>query len=826
MDSLLEVLGRIAIADELARALRARQSCWLSGPSGSGKTELSRHVASQWSENWGDVHWIVGDKDQAGTSYLAAHRALAATRPRRAAREADKELPVAVLRGLPWVGAPISALARVFISRAEYSGPDFLSAELQDLLSGFQRACLSEKTLLVVDNVHWLDVGTAELLVRMESPEVQERYPFAERVSCLFIETDDQEPTAAATSSVSSLKVRTHNRFTLQFPTRDQFPAVLEVLGLAHLPDHQVCDRLHDLTRGHLKLAKEIVRLLQEDGSNVELGKEQVAAPAEIARRLLGLRLEGLSPSAPRIQKLLGIASCIGQNFSRRELECAFANPSDFALALDIARREEFLAGEGDALQFAHEIVQTALKALVTSEAAPFHDKIAECVRHIRPGDYRARLHHSTLAANPTRTASLAFALAMQERRGETVLDEGSDRPTEDMLGEFGPALRAASAALKAMDSGRHGDAIALLVPHYDGSDSLVQGEIAYLIALNYYKKRNRADYQNARALLEQWTRRRDEGEIWYRLMLTLAVVYASLADQRGSSETLSRVRTYLEQSASYDSYARAKIQILNRKADVFYPLEVAGVLIEKAVRYFAPPPGVEVPRNAFQYAAALINLAGNAFFRGDFVASYGTAEAAIRFISVFSTQTRLPEAYKAFNNYAIAAVRAGHIGPSEGLDILDTMARATGDSDRFDYALLSANRGALALLAGRAEEADAILNRTYEACKLDGVEGYYLLFAASNLAVSQYLRGSPARALALVEEVDQCLPEIPGEMRRSIELRQRCMRQALAYGAERDIGILDGYPVTLHGSDGPHLSWHALGRGLIMSDIQVWSES
>jgi energy-coupling factor transporter ATP-binding protein EcfA2 len=826
MVSLLEVLGRTAVADELERKLLDRQICWVSGPSGSGKTELSRHIASLWSRDGGDAYWIVGDKDQLGTSYLAAHRALAGSRPRRSAREADRDLPTAVLRGLPWVGGPISALARTFIARAEFSGPDFLATELQDLLSGFQRVCLGEKLLFIIDNAHWLDVGTADLLARMGSPEVLENYPFATRASYLFIETADQDQVAASSASFASLKGRAATRVTLSFPTRDQFPAVLQSLGLTQVPAPEVCDRLYGLTRGHLKLAKEIVRLLEEDGPSADVGKEQIATPAEMAARLLEMRLESLAPSAPQIQKLLGIASCIGQSFSRRELECAYASPADFALALEIARREEFLSGEGDALQFAHDIVQTALRALGTSEAASFHDKLAECVRLIRPGDYRRRLRHALLADRPQRAASLAFALLLQEHRGEIVLEQSGDRPSEDALGEHRAAFAAAREALFAMDNGRHGEAIRLLVLHYDGGDGLVQGELAYLIALNYYKKRTRADYENARALLEAWIARRDEGEVWHRLMLTLAVVYASLADQRGSSETLTRVRTFLEQSAFYDSSARAKIQILNRKADVFYPLEVAGVLIEKAVQYFAPPAGTDMPRNAFQYAAALINLSGNAFLRGEFATSHTMADAAVRFISLFSVRMRVPEAYKAFNNYAIAAVRAARITPHEGWEILDTMARAVGESDRLDYSLLSANRGALALLAGRLEEADALLARTYEACKHDGVEGYYLLFAASNFAVSQYIRGARARATELLNEVDACLWEIPGEMRRSIEMRQQCMRQAIRDNAPPDAAVLDAYPVSVKGPDGPHLSWRALGRGLIMSDIQVWSES
>ena len=98
MTTILDALGRSEIADKLIRQLTEKKSCLIAGQSGTGKTELSRHIANLWSQNQGEVVWLVGDKDQAGTSYLAATRALAATRPRRAAREADRELPLAALR--------------------------------------------------------------------------------------------------------------------------------------------------------------------------------------------------------------------------------------------------------------------------------------------------------------------------------------------------------------------------------------------------------------------------------------------------------------------------------------------------------------------------------------------------------------------------------------------------------------------------------------------------------------------------------------------------------------------------------------------------------
>jgi tetratricopeptide (TPR) repeat protein len=280
----------------------------------------------------------------------------------------------------------------------------------------------------------------------------------------------------------------------------------------------------------------------------------------------------------------------------------------------------------------------------------------------------------------------------------------------------------------------------------------------------------------------------------------------------------------YLERAAEHDSSARAKIQILNRKADVFYPLEVASVLIEKALDYFAPSPGSTMPRNAFQYVAALINLSGNAYAQGEFDKGVNAAEMAVRFIAAYSDRVRLPESYKAFNNYAICALRGGHLAASSLTEMLDTVSKTIGD--RLDHSLLLVNRGVAYLLAGRLAEADELLRRCYEGCKADAAEGYYLLFACSNYAASQYLQGSRARAIELLEEAGQCLGELPSEQRRSLDVQQKIMRAAIAQGAILDVNELDRLPKALYGEDGAHVSWRSVGYGLIMSDIQVWSES
>ena len=173
---------------------------------------------------------------------------------------------------------------------------------------------------------------------------------------------------------------------------------VLRALGLRRPLDVQTCRSLYKLTRGHLKLASEIVRYLSEselDAAIGAAGKADAATVDRLAAALLRARLSSLPQSSENLERLLAIAACLGKSFSRRELECAFAEPGKFATALDLAQREEYVMGNGDALQFTHEIVQTALQYLETPETATYHDRLAECIRHLRPGDYMRRFAHS-----------------------------------------------------------------------------------------------------------------------------------------------------------------------------------------------------------------------------------------------------------------------------------------------------------------------------------------------------------------------------------------------------------------------------------------------
>jgi hypothetical protein len=819
MDRLAALLGQDKLAEKIGHYLAGGGKFGLlSGPSGSGKTSVAKLVVEQWP---GDVHQLSGQRKFTTIPLLAAHRALDGKRPRRSARDLERNELVDFARDIPFLGNTVAMLAKQMIARSDYQGPDFLSPDEQDLLAGFQRNSLSDSVLFVIEDLQWLDSATIDLLLKMTLPDVAAAYPFIPLSSFLLVKTTDQyeEP---STPQLRQLTAHAAGTFATTYPSRQAFPDVIRLMGLESVPDRMVCDKLHELTRGHLRLAREIVRLLQEGRiSSEEVTSRREQGINQLAGSLLRIRLSDLPKESDRLERLLTIAACIGRSFTRRELQCAFKEPKAFASALDVARREEYLTGEGDALQFTHDIIQAALTPLEAENGAQYHDRLSECLRQIRPGDYRSRFRHSQQTDNLARTAELSAALLLQIDRGEETAG-GDEHVLEAALGRLAPTVAAIRAARAAMDEGKPSQAISILLPFYRGTQSLLQAEIAYQLSLNYFKCRTSADYEHARAIIEPWITRREEPEVWHRLMLTLATVYSNLGERNKCLETICHVQQYIDKVAEYDKNARTKMQVLNRKAEVFYPIEMAGEFIKQAAEYFSPPAGAKLPANSFQYSAALVNLAANSYTRGEFTHAAIAAYQAIQCVSTLHRKVRTCEPYKAFNNYAIAAYRAGKISAQQARDIVSEFL-STNDLDR---TLIATNAAVFSILSGDIHGGDLALDRIVSDLEDAGADKYYVVYAASNLAASQFLIGRVERALALVDLVDRHLVEaMPAELLPCFKKRQSAMRAAFGNLRDPTPETLDDYPRSVI-PDGPHVAWKSIGRGFIMSDIQVWSES
>ena len=169
------------------------------------------------------------------------------------------------------------------------------------------------------------------------------------------------------------------------------------------------------------------------------------------------------------------------------------------------------------------------------------------------------------------------------------------------------------------------------MVPHYDGGDGLVQGEVVALVGLNLFKLRTRDDYASAAGLLQLWQERRDEQELWQRLMSVLLTAWAFLQEAEQASGLYSRLSRELLKAPAADAASRTRLEALNRKADMFFTAEISVKHIRRAVDWFGPPSPDGIPRHGFEHTSALVHLSGALFTCGRFGQAASAAAEALQ---------------------------------------------------------------------------------------------------------------------------------------------------------------------------------------------------
>ena len=104
-------------------------------------------------------------------------------------------------------------------------------------------------------------------------------------------------------------------------------------------------------------------------------------------------------------------------------------------------------------------------------------------------------------------------------------------------------------------------------------------------------------------------------------------------------------------------------------------------------------------------------------------------------------------------------------------------------------------------------------------------LDGYYLLYAGSNVAVAWALAERRDEAAQVLRDMEPHLNVVPKWTKRAHRRRHAMMRQAVENRDLTTASALDDYPATIRVPDGTQDPWRSIGHGLLLSDIQVWSE-
>jgi eukaryotic-like serine/threonine-protein kinase len=257
--------------------------------------------------------------------------------------------------------------------------------------------------MLVFDDIHWADAATLHLL-RFLAREVR-------ALPMLVVATARELDARSAPTSRALLAGATHvHRLYLDGLTPE---SIAELAAHAeHSLSGAALREVHSLTEGNPFFVQQVLRLFADDG-----GRSRIDLPQRV-REIIGLRLHGLDA---RAQRLLALASAIGQRFSLAVLEQIAEAPRaqtlellEGALALRILR-EPSEAGSSAArplgtYEFAHALIREYLYAtLEERERLQIHARVGRALEQLYALAPRDLTHETSETGQGDQLNELAY---------------------------------------------------------------------------------------------------------------------------------------------------------------------------------------------------------------------------------------------------------------------------------------------------------------------------------------------------------------------------------------------------------------------------------
>jgi hypothetical protein len=405
-DAMAALIG--ALEDAMAGHARVLA---LAGEPGIGKTACAEQLASLAARRGCGVAWGACSEDEGAPAYWPWRRAL---------REAGAD-PAALFAGsLEESGSPEEGRFRLF----------------EAVVAFLDRAAAERPLVLVLDDLHWADPSSLQLLVHCARELRDQRI--------LVLLTHRAAPESLRDALARLAGAGAFAGLELEGLAAEDVARLAKAVG-GRAPAPEVAAGLHERTRGNPLYVAELVRALAVgDGAEV---------PAGLRAIIVG-RAAALPPPT---RGLLELAAVAGTDFPPRVVaRAAGLEPAEMLETLEPALAGGLLAASGPAgYRFTHAVAREVLyDAQAAGRRAESHRRLAEVLaarREREPDQPAAEVaHHAVMAARGGLAAGAALAWSQEAARearnvlayAEAVLH--LDRALEALeLGELGtPADR------------------------------------------------------------------------------------------------------------------------------------------------------------------------------------------------------------------------------------------------------------------------------------------------------------------------------------------------------------------------------------------------
>lgn len=386
--STLPFVGRAEVMQQLeaqlARAMRGEGGlCLLVGEAGIGKTRCSEELAARARQRGVSV-WSGRTVEGLGAPVLWPWL--------QVLREAVRERPVLNEPGQ----ALLSRLAALEPPPAPSSEPSAQGSNVTGrfwVLDGVSRFLLDAAAqgpiLVLIDDLHWADAGTIELLGFL-APELRRSRMFV--LATLRDELGEHER-----RRIGRL-LRAAERIELKHLSLPDVERYISEVAAEGEPALELSRAVHRVAAGNPLFVQETVRTLLAEHADKKLSSIAADAvkPSQLARDVLRARLRPLDATALHV---LSLASVLGESFELALLQRLDAAPLEQLLsALELAERGGLVVAEGtgpNRYRFAHALLRAILyDDMPTRDRVAAHRRTAELLAEL----YRAQPRHSEIA--------------------------------------------------------------------------------------------------------------------------------------------------------------------------------------------------------------------------------------------------------------------------------------------------------------------------------------------------------------------------------------------------------------------------------------------
>ena len=811
------------VVDTLLNAIEAntRGVHFISGRPGVGKTWIASQIRGTFVQdnNW-KVFYFPCPEWASNQPYSPLELGLLKANSEGLA-SAGAKLASNAAKDIPFVGHTASAALTGLLAlnrRTRLDLGDILPKMAQDICFRLQKEIGDKNALIIFDDAHWLDDGTRTLLRAFFEMELAKVFPFLQKTHVVAIATPEQADTDTVKLAMS-LGVSHFNTHVVTECSEPEFFELLESFGLEQKLD---TDRLRDLyaiTGGHLKIAKHVVELLNSDGSPNLLS---VSDSTKIFQIAIEHKLSSLGTLGAEIQKLLAKAVSIGSSFSVDEISCLLSlDLPTVQHKLDEAERCLLIHRTGHQVSFAHSIVKEYFENTVSLPVSKSdHQKFAECLKLIQPGQYGLRAMHLGKAGFNRDAAALLVCDALARYRN------GIPSPWESasrQVGKFSPSLLPLIELLRTaheqFERGKYLEASKLFAEISITAPALISVEAAILEGRALLKVSNPDGRDRSIKVLREALHDVDEEEVelWARAVLYLAVAEAFAGNLEASRKAGKRLCQVLERRLNFDPMSQTLLNRFRLRADLFLSEDLAAGELKKVVSDLIPIDGI--PTEPTQAFIALNNASGNALYRGEFDQALNYCIQADELLNVFSNLS-FPRLDILGNNQLLSAWLSGKLTSSAFAREAQILLSATPVTN--DTSILQSNLAFALIQSGQLNEATELLRSSYASVNNAEYTDYFdQYFLGNNLTGCLFELGNIDEALLVWEGLQNLPSKLPYAIRDFMLLRHATQEQ-IFYGKS---GLAwDDFPCEKL-KDRIGTMWRFFGRGFLLSELQFWSD-